>query len=167
MGQICISTIFFFWFSYTKKNNIRFIYISTDYVFDGKKGNYSENDKPNPKSIYGKSKLSAENIVKSLNDYLIIRTSFFSRKKWKYKEAFVDQYTSRIQIEELISKINKIIFTKFSGLIHIAGKRQSLYNIARKIDKKTKPISLKDHKDLNIPEDISLNINKWNKLLKK
>ncbi|MCH2541260.1 MAG: sugar nucleotide-binding protein [Alphaproteobacteria bacterium] len=153
--------------SYAKKNNIRFIYISTDYVFDGKKGNYSENDKPNPKSIYGKSKLSAENIVKSLNDYLIIRTSFFSRKKWKYKEAFVDQYTSRIQIEELISKINKIIFTKFSGLIHIAGKRQSLYNIARKIDKKTKPISLKDHKDLNIPEDISLNINKWNKLLKK
>ena len=111
--------------------------------------------------------MSAENIVKTLNNYLIIRTSFFSKKKWKYKEAFIDQYTSRIQIEELISKINKIIFTKFSGLIHIAGKRQSLYNIARKIDKKTKPISLKDHKDLNIPEDISLNINKWNKLLKK
>ena len=150
-----------------KKNNVRFIYISTDYVFDGNKGNYSENDKPNPRSTYGKSKLSAENIVKTLNNYLIIRTSFFSKKKWKYKEAFTDQYTSRIQIEELISKINKIIFTKFGGLIHIAGKRQSLYNIAKKIDKSTKPISLKDRRDLNIPNDISLNTNKWNKLLKK
>ena len=153
--------------TYAKKNNVRFIYISTDYVFDGNKGNYSENDKPNPRSTYGKSKLSAENIVKTLNNYLIIRTSFFSKKKWKYKEAFTDQYTSRIQIEELVSKINKIIFTKFGGLIHIAGKRQSLYNITKKIDKSTKPISLKDRRDLNIPNDISLNTNKWNKLLKK
>ena len=78
---------------YAKKNSIRFIYISTDYVFDGKKGNYNEANKPNPQSIYGKSKLSAENIVKTLNNYLIIRTSFFSKKKWKYKEAFTDQYT--------------------------------------------------------------------------
>ena len=65
-----------------KKNNVRFIYISTDYVFDGNKGNYSENDKPNPRSTYGKSKLSAENIVKTLNNYLIIRTSFFSKTTW-------------------------------------------------------------------------------------
>ena len=67
----------------------------------------------------------------------------------------------------MIFKINKIIFTEFSGLIHIAGKRQSLYNIAKKINKNTKSISLKDRKDLNIPKDISLNTNKWNKLLKK
>ena len=152
---------------YAKKNNVRLIYISTDYVFDGRKGNYNETDKPNPKSIYGKSKLSAEKIVKSLNDYLIIRTSFFSKKKWKYKEAFIDQYTSRIDIDKLIFKINKIIFTEFSGLIHIAGERQSLYSIAKKINKNTKSISLKDRKDLNIPKDISLNTNKWNKLLKK
>ena len=118
---------------------------------------------PNPQSIYGKSKLSAEKIVKLLNNYLIIRTSFYSTTKWKYKEAFIDQYTSRINIEELVSRINKIIFTKFTGLIHIAGKRQSLYTIAKIIDKKTKPISLKNYKDHKIPRDISLNISKWNK----
>ena len=148
---------------YAKKNNVRLIYISTDYVFDGRKGNYSENDLPNPQSIYGKSKLSAEKIVKLLNNYLIIRTSFYSTTKWKYKEAFIDQYTSRINIEELVSRINKIIFTKFTGLIHIAGKRQSLYTIAKIIDKKIKPISLKNYKDHKIPRDISLNISKWNK----
>lgn len=151
---------------YVKKNNVRLIYISTDYVFDGKKGNYSEIDSPNPQSVYGKSKLSAENIVRKLNNHLIIRTSFFSKKKWKYKEAFIDQYTSRIEVDKLISKINKIIFTEFEGLIHIAGKKQSLFNIAKKIDKKTKPISLIHYKNLKIPKDISLNTSKWNKFLK-
>ena len=147
--------------SYAQKNNIRFIYISKDYVFDGKKGNYSEKDKPNPQSIYAKSKFEGEKIIKKLKNYLIIRTSFFSKKKWKYKEAFVDQYTSRLEIESLVVKLNKIIFSNFKGLIHIAGKRQSLYKIAKIIDKKTKPISLENYKKLKIPKDISLNISKW------
>jgi len=147
--------------SYAKEKNIRFIYISTDYVFDGKKGNYSEKDKPNPQSIYAKSKLEGEKIVKKLKNYLIIRTSFFSKKNWKYREAFIDQYTSRLEIENLVGKLNKIIFSNFKGLIHIAGKRQSLYKIAKIIDKKTKPISLENYKDLKIPKDISLDISKW------
>ena len=52
---------------YVKKNNVRLIYISTDYVFDGKKGNYSEIDSPNPQSVYGKSKLSAEKVFEKLS----------------------------------------------------------------------------------------------------
>lgn len=53
-------------------------YISTDFVFDGEKREpYLENDKPNPLSIYGKSKLEGEKYVSSLLDhYLIIRTSW-------------------------------------------------------------------------------------------
>ena len=41
------------------------IYISTDLVFDGLKGFYSEDDKPKPVNIYGETKLEAENIVRS------------------------------------------------------------------------------------------------------
>ena len=41
---------------YAKNFGVRFIYISTDYVFDGNKGNYSEKDIPNPVSCYGKTK---------------------------------------------------------------------------------------------------------------
>lgn len=55
-----------------------FIYISTDYVFDGKNlGNYKETDQTNPKSEYGRAKLAGEQIVQSLvTKYYIVRTSW-------------------------------------------------------------------------------------------
>lgn len=59
-----------------KKNNIMFIFISTDYIFDGTKGQYKEDDSPNPVNLYGKLKLKAEQLIcNNLNKYLIIRTT--------------------------------------------------------------------------------------------
>jgi dTDP-4-dehydrorhamnose reductase len=54
------------------------VYISTDYVFDGDKGSpYVEDDHPNPKNIYGESKLLGERYLERLlDDYLIIRTQW-------------------------------------------------------------------------------------------
>src|SRR6185312_9294390 len=47
--------------------NVSLIYISTDYVFDGKKGEpYTESDVPNPLNTYGRSKLEGERFVRSL-----------------------------------------------------------------------------------------------------
>lgn len=59
------------------EKNAVIIHISTDYVFDGKKGApYVEEDEPNPLSVYGKSKLEGERLLKSLcYRYFIIRTS--------------------------------------------------------------------------------------------
>jgi dTDP-4-dehydrorhamnose reductase len=64
------------------KKNAKLIHISTDYVFDGNKnGPYLETDKPNPISIYGKSKLKGEeNIIKSLRSYFILRTAWLYGK---------------------------------------------------------------------------------------
>ena len=57
------------------KLNIHFIQISTDFIFDGSKGLYKETDLPNPLSIYGHSKLKAENIVKNSGvNFSILRT---------------------------------------------------------------------------------------------
>ena len=70
--------------SQIKSKEIIPIFFSSESVFDGKKGYYKENDKTKPQSIYGKSKLEAEKIVSKLKNYLIIRTSFFSKKNWKY-----------------------------------------------------------------------------------
>jgi dTDP-4-dehydrorhamnose reductase len=57
---------------------IRFVQVSTDYVFDGKKKTpYVEGDSPAPQSVYGKTKLAGEEAVKSAGgDYLIVRTSW-------------------------------------------------------------------------------------------
>lgn len=54
----------------------KLVYISTDYVFDGRNGPYKEEDKTNPINIYGRTKLEAEHIVKAkLRDSIIVRTS--------------------------------------------------------------------------------------------
>lgn len=53
----------------------KFIHLSSDFVFDGTSLNYEENDKPNPLSIYGKSKLQAEEYIQqNFKNHQIIRT---------------------------------------------------------------------------------------------
>jgi dTDP-4-dehydrorhamnose reductase len=55
--------------------NIRLIHLSTDFIFDGLNGPYSETDKPNPLSFYGKSKWEAEQLlINSSCSFAIIRT---------------------------------------------------------------------------------------------
>ncbi|MCJ7443012.1 MAG: SDR family oxidoreductase, partial [Methanotrichaceae archaeon] len=58
------------------KVGAKLVYISTDYVFDGEKGLYKEEDKPNPISHYGITKLEGENqVIQNCNDHIILRTS--------------------------------------------------------------------------------------------
>ena len=100
-----------------KQNDIFFIYISTDAVFDGNQNNlFSEEDKPNPLNIYGKTKLHGEKYVQEmLTNYLIIRTNIFgwniqnkiSFAEWVYKsliskkniKMFYDIYFTPIYVK--------------------------------------------------------------------
>jgi dTDP-4-dehydrorhamnose reductase len=61
---------------YCQQHQIHFQLLSTDFVFDGLAGPYSEEDQPNPLSVYARSKVEAEQIVKSLQglSYSIVRT---------------------------------------------------------------------------------------------
>ena len=59
----------------SKKNHSFLIYISTDYVFDGEKGYYTETDKPDPINYYGQTKLKAEQQIQTLTNYCIARPS--------------------------------------------------------------------------------------------
>jgi dTDP-4-dehydrorhamnose reductase len=59
-----------------KNSSVKLVYYSTDYVFDGKNGPYSEEDNPHPLNEYGKSKLETEiNIKQNLTKFLILRTT--------------------------------------------------------------------------------------------
>jgi dTDP-4-dehydrorhamnose reductase len=73
---------------YSSQIHSAFIYISTDYVFDGeKKSPYGEEDIPQPINVYGISKLGGENFVSYfMEEYFIFRTSFLFGK---YKDNFV------------------------------------------------------------------------------
>ncbi len=63
-------------FEAAQKNNAHFQLLSTDFVFDGAKGNYGESDQPAPLSVYAKSKVEGENLLlKSISDnWSIVRT---------------------------------------------------------------------------------------------
>ncbi len=55
--------------------NAHLIHLSTDFIFDGEKGNYTESDIPNPLSYYGETKLLSEQLLEnSTIDFTILRT---------------------------------------------------------------------------------------------
>lgn len=115
------------------------IHISTDYIFDGKNGPYSENDKPSPINYYGRSKLASENSVRTSGvRYTIIRSNvlYGSTKygrpdfvKWvidslsKGNEIKVvkDQFNNPTFIDDICNAIKKIIEFKKEGIYNIAG----------------------------------------------
>jgi len=145
----------------SKKQNSFFVYISTDYVFDGIGGMKNEEDKPNTLNFYGKSKLEGEIILNNLSlPHAIVRTStpfgIHPKKKsfplWvkenlesqKQIPVLVNQYTSPTYVPNLSEMIIEVATKEISGLIHLAGAtRISRYEFAKIIANK-----------LNLNEDL-------------
>jgi dTDP-4-dehydrorhamnose reductase len=125
------------------------IYLSTDYVFDGEKGNYMENDVPNPVNYYGLTKLMGEIIFSSYPRYAIVRASSIygfgpgrtnfakylieSLNAGKVVKALVDQYTSPTQASLLGKAILEIAERGMAGIFHVVGERMSRYEFAIKV----------------------------------
>jgi dTDP-4-dehydrorhamnose reductase len=127
----------------------RLVYISTDYVFDGMRGMYREDDLPNPINYYAKTKYEGEKVVQGLDDYLIARTSVLygyhprpnfviwvvNELKQRHKIDIVkDQFNSPTLADDLAEMIIKLVEEDRAGIFHTAGsERISRYDFARKI----------------------------------
>lgn len=121
------------------------VHVSTDYVFDGSKGNYSENDIPNPINYYGITKLMGDAYALSYDDASVIRTSGIFGKKLNFplfvvktlKEGktvhAINSYYSPISANRLANAIKEIIERRYYGILNIAGKRISRYEFAQRI----------------------------------
>jgi len=115
------------------------IHISSDYVFDGKRGPYSEEAKPNPLGYYGRTKLASENALKisgAVNT--IIRTNVLygvansrpdfvrwvinSLRSNKQINIVTDQINNPTYIDDLVSAISKIIEFQRQGIYNIGGR---------------------------------------------
>ena len=141
--------------------NIKLIYISTCYVYPGKKGNYNEESALFPINNYAWSKLGGECSVKLYKNSLILRASV-TEKPFIHKNAFVDFKTNFIFHEDLIPNIIKLLDCK--GIINIGGKSQSVYNFAKKYNPQIKKISAKNVLGQKARLNTTMNLNKFKKL---
>ncbi|MCX6152068.1 MAG: SDR family oxidoreductase [Ignavibacteriales bacterium] len=115
------------------------IHISTDYVFDGINGPYTENDIPKPIGYYGRTKLASENVIKLIStSYTIIRTNVlygsvvYGRAdfvRWvvanlrdgKVIRIVTDQINNPTFTDDVVGAINCIIEFEKQGIYNIGG----------------------------------------------
>ena len=145
-----------------KKYNIKLIYFSTGYVYEGKKGNYGETDPVKPFNNYGLSKLGGECAVQMYKNSLILRITM-TEKPFAYKKAFTNLKTNFLFHEDLVKILPKLI--KKRGIINVGGKSQSVYSFAKKNNILVKAIKAK--KNLKLPLNQTMNINLLKKIIKK
>ena len=118
--------------------NSKMIHISSDYVFDGKNGNYKENDMKEPINYYGKTKLEADNLLMGSNsNYLIIRPNVLyssnlnenhflswvvnSLKEKKKINVVNDQISNPVYITDLVEVILSSLFVEYNGVYHFGS----------------------------------------------
>ena len=143
-------------FEAAQKIGAHFQLLSTDFVFDGLKGNYSETDSPNPLSVYARSKVSAENLVltSSYPKFSIVRTIILYGKAnnlsrsnivcWakealsKGQPLFIidDQFRAPTWADDLAWACIRICDLQKTGIYHIAGpETMSIYDLVLRIAK--------------------------------
>ena len=180
---------------YIINKDIYFIFMSSEYIFCGKKGNYSEKNLPKPNNLYGKQKyLIEEYIKKKTKNFAILRiakvysdklddktmiSNFFSRLKRGEREFKIayDQIFNPLYMKDLIKIIKLFLKKEIKGVFNVGGPEQlSRYKCIEKIieqfDSKNKnEILLKKSKLKNFqfldkrPLNITMNIAKIKKIV--
>ena len=144
-----------------KKYNIKLIYFSTGYVYEGTKGNYSEDDPVKPFNNYAISKLGGECAVAMYKNSLILRITM-TEKPFLHKKAYSNLKSNFMFHEDLVKVLPKII--NKNGILNVGGKSQSIYSFAKKNNFKVKKIKAKKRSDL--PLNQTMNLSKFRKIIK-
>jgi dTDP-4-dehydrorhamnose reductase len=169
--------------------DIKVIFASSEFVYDGENGNYTEYDKTEPILLYGKQKLEIEcHIRKNINNYTILRFAKIYGSELNDKTLFTswlklvelgdnivcadDQYFSPVHIDNVVSTILFAISNKMRGIFNLSGpirksRIELLLILIREINKikscnvNILPCSIDDF-NLNEkrPKDVSMNPSK-------
>jgi dTDP-4-dehydrorhamnose reductase len=167
----------------------RVIYISSDGVFDGKKGNYTESDIPTPITLYGRNLQYLEEKVRNLcSDYCIIRPSYlygYSLSQLDHRLShvrarllageqcmyFTDMIKSPMEVNQVAKAISLLTCSAYVGIVHVAGLAMSVYDFYREAmsslsipSERLYPVQMP--MDLLHPRDTSLDITLMKKLTK-
>ena len=142
--------------------NAKTLYVSTDYVFDGEKGNYSEEDEVNPLQYYGWSKYLGERAV--LNEGGKVLRLSFKPRPYKHPKVPKEMYFSGGYVDEMAQEIKWAMehYEELPPLTHVGFKRVSLLEFARRT-REVEPMSIKDIA-VPIPRDTSFDLTLWHQL---
>ena len=112
----------------------RLIHVSTDVVFSGRKGGYTENDAPDPVTEYGESKAAAEEAVRAEHPRaLIVRTSLVyggpghepGQHELSARDPqaawFTDERRNPVQVADLAAALLELTALEITGVLHVAG----------------------------------------------
>lgn len=113
------------------------VYISTDYVFDGRRGGYCATDAPNPKTAYGVSKVRGEDAILSCPRGLVVRTAHLVGDgcpwvSWLVQQlatgetvrAWADRFNTPTPVQLLADGIIQAAAAGTTGVIHVCGRRR-------------------------------------------
>lgn len=121
-----------------RQQSIQLVHISTDAVFDGRRGNYSETDSPNPIGVYARTKLAGEQAVFDVNPAAIVarvnlfgwgitgRRSlaeffFYNLQAGKSVMGFTDVFFCPLLANDMADILEKMLDRRLSGLFHLVG----------------------------------------------
>lgn len=117
----------------------KFVFLSTDQVFSGRRGGYRESDEPDPINVYGRTKLEAERLVLGAAlSATVLRCNSVLGQSHGWGESFADhvrlaleqsrtitlftdQYRSPLHVRALVQLIEAVCTDEFSGLLHVGG----------------------------------------------
>ncbi len=123
----------------SKQCGARFVFLSTDYVFDGQAGPYSETDAVNPLSVYAKHKLAAEEAVEAIPNSLILRITNVYGTEYRNKNFIArivqqclagetlqltlpyDQYATPVNAADVALAMYCLLRDGHEGIFHIAS----------------------------------------------
>jgi dTDP-4-dehydrorhamnose reductase len=171
-------------------SHIPLLFLSTDLVFDGRRGDYVESDAPNPLSVYAETKAAAEQIVLANPRHTVIRTSLNGgtspsgdrgfneemRRAWQAGQMlnlFTDEFRCPIPAAVTADAIWELVSKNLSGLYHLAGaEKLSRWQIGQllaarwpQLHPKIRAGSLREYQGPARAPDTSLNCGKIQKML--
>jgi dTDP-4-dehydrorhamnose reductase len=132
-----------------RKAGAFFLYVSTDYVFDGRRGMYSEDDEPDPRLYYGVTKARGEEIVREAGGAVCRTSGLYAwssgrrtfvefvveeLRRERRVELFSDSYNSPTYVRNLCQMIERVLELRSGGTYHTAGaERISRVEFGRRI----------------------------------
>jgi dTDP-4-dehydrorhamnose reductase len=171
---------------------IQFVFFSTDLIFDGRRGNYTETDAPNPMHVYSETKFAAERFVVTNPRHLVVRTSInggvsptgdrgFNEKlkrellSGRIQKLFTDEFRCPIPAVETARAVWELAEKNCAGIFHVAGaEKLSRWQIGQLLIKRwpevkiqIEPGSTKDFPGPLRAPDTSLDISKIQKILSR